>query len=654
MRWIARLALGVLFLSLAAWPALGQIVTATPASRFSPAVPLSAANSSRSAEAEQIKGWYRDYLGRDVGADLAAWVELLRGGMSATDVQASILGSDEFFYQKGRDPQAFVRETLQAVTWSEPTPSEIQRWTDRLNQLRGDHFTLAREILLANTQSQSVGSQVPEIVGRLASAARLAVDTIDFEIGGTPQGRQANLQAQSLLTATNQLQRTVSIPSYRADDALLPLSSAERAYQALQTTLSNPPGTAPSAAGIVRRLGTMLTDVRSAIRPVTVPTYPAPPIGPSGGYSTQQLLDQVTAARRATESLIQTLTSQAYQNYSYSVVLRDLDTLASRFTGLDQALRTGTSRERIGWELQSISDIADRIRGQLLAGRPPYSVRLYWQSIESSIAQMRETMGGVSSGSATVLRPTQLHDSLVPLLDLAASQIDMFLAGISPLVFGIADVPSVQRDARSLKNRILTMRQQAGAGEPVGVLRQTLTPMVSDYQNAFDRWNRIVTSYRLINPARLSPVGETLNRVEQLINDAAAAADFGSTGSAPTGSTRLGQNLGLLGSEVNDARRVLTVFAGYREQQSIDLYFEQLSGYVQSINDALSRATTVDARRLAVAMQGVIGRLQAEVDSLNQRAAAGGTREQRDYSVDLRNRVSRIGRLVDEIEAELY
>jgi len=225
----------------------------------------------------------------------------------------------------------------------------------------------------------------------------------------------------------------------------------------------------------------------------------------------------------------------------------------------------------------------------------------------------------------------------------------MFLAGINPLVFSIADVPSVQRDARNLKSRVFTMRQQAVAGEPASALKQTLGMMVGDYQDAYERWNRIVASYRLINPAKLSPIGETLNRVEQMINDALASGDL-----TPTGPTRVTQNLSLLSSEVTDARSTLSLFAGYREQQSIDLYLEQLAGYVQSIGDSLSRSTTVDARRLAVAMQGVIGRMQVEIDSLNQRTAAAGTRDQQNYASDLRTRAYRIGKLVDDIEADLY
>ena len=639
-------------------------ITAQPARTFnpSPATGYSYTSSApsllQSPEANTIRGWYRDYLGRDVGQDVPALANMLRGGMSPTDLQATILGSDEFYWQNGRDPQSFVRQILQAVTWSEPSYSEVQRWTDRLNQLRGDRFAVAREILLASNQGQSPTSQLNELVGRLSSAARLAVDTIDFEIGGTPQGTQARLKAQALLSAIDQLQQTASIGSARPNDVATALNSADRAYQALQLTLSNPPGTAPSAAGVVRRIGTMLGDARTASGVGVgsgVPGYFPPgstlPSTPPvvSGYDARLLLDQVAAARRATESLIQTLTSQSYQDYTYNVVLRDLDTLASRLASLEPQIRSGTSQERIVWEVQSIADSAERVRLQFGTNRLPYSARLYWQSVESSVAQIRDTVGAVGlASSTTLLRPTALHENLLPLLDQAASQIDVFIAGTTPLVY-VPDVPSVQADSRSLRNRVLLLRQQAGSGQPTPVMKQTLSGMVGDYQAAFDRWNRVVAANRVFNPARLSPVGETLNRVEQLINQALASGDL-----SPTGPTRVAQDLAQLGVEVSDARRGLTTLAGYREQQSIDLYLEQLSGYVQQLNDAISRPTTLDARRLAVGMQGVLGRMQVDVDSLNQRVASNLTPTVRQQAGDLQLRVSRMGRLVDDVEAQLY
>jgi hypothetical protein len=131
-----------------------------------------------------------------------------------------------------------------------------------------------------------------------------------------------------------------------------------------------------------------------------------------------------------------------------------------------------------------------------------------------------------------------------------------------------------------------------------------------------------------------------------MINDALSSGDL-----STSGPTRVGQLLASLSSDVAESRRSLTAFAGYREQQSLDLYLQQLEGYVQSINDALGRGTSVDAKRLAVGMQGVVGRMQSEIVGLIQRAT---TVDLRQRASDLRTRADRIGRLVDDIESQLY
>lgn len=605
----------------------------------------------QSPEANSIRGWYRDYLGRDVGSDLTALSNLLRGGMSTTDLQATILGSDEFYSQKGRDPQTFVRETLQAVTWSEPSYADVQRWTARLAQLRNDRFALAREILLDSQSPQGETQAWREVTARLPAAARLAIDTIQFEIAGTPQGRQANLQAVALLDAVNRLDQLPS--NARAADVLSALDGADRSLTALSTTLSNPPGAAPSAASVARRIGTMLTETRTVLSPTGStprPTSALPADVPKSDVSPSspdawswKLADQISSARRAAESLIQVLTSQAYQDYTYNTVLRDLDTLASRLANLESLARSSASRERLALEVQSLGDSAQRIETQLGGGRLPYTARLYWQSLQSSLAQLRETTG--AAGGSTVLRPTAWHESLLPMLDQAAAQIEVFLAGTSPLIYQVAEVPSVQADARSLKSRVMLLREQAGNGQPAAVLKQTLAGMVGDYQSAFDRWNRIVAANRLQNPARLSPVGETLNRVERIINEALG------TGGTPGTTSAVGAQLAQLTGEVTEARRSLTAFAGYREQQSMDLYLEQLAGYIQQLNDATARQSPGDARRLAVGMQSVVGHLQTDFEALTRQATASLVVSQ---VSELRSRVQRIGQLVDQIEAALY
>jgi hypothetical protein len=328
-----------------------------------------------------------------------------------------------------------------------------------------------------------------------------------------------------------------------------------------------------------------------------------------------------------------------------------LDTLASRLASLDPLVRTSATPDRVALEVQSLNDSLERIRGKLGTGRLPYAARLYWQSLDSSLALLRDSVGVAApiGGSTTLLRPSALHENLLPLLDQAAAQIDIFLTGISPLVYSVPDVPSIQADVRSLKYRILYMRQQAGGGQPASVLKQSLAGMIVDYQDAFNRWNQDVATRAVATPARLSWVGETLNRVEQLINQALLSGDL-----LPQGPTRVSQDLAMLTSEVNDARRGITSLAGYREQQSINLYLEQLSSYVQQLNDTIIRPSSLDARRLAVGMQGVVGRMQTDAMSLSQQAAAAYAPTIQQQANDLQLRISRIGRLVDDVESQLY
>src|SRR3954471_4522923 len=120
MRWIA-VGMVLLVAGVSSSPAVWGQITAQPARPFNPAPPYSQgygptnygptaygsanygttsylppamlSSQSISPEANTIRGWYRDYLGRDVGQDLSALVNLMRGGMSSTDLQATILGS---------------------------------------------------------------------------------------------------------------------------------------------------------------------------------------------------------------------------------------------------------------------------------------------------------------------------------------------------------------------------------------------------------------------------------------------------------------------------------------------------------------------------------------------------------------------------------
>ncbi len=669
-----RTALLAAALALLATPLLAQ-TTFIPSTPAQPTL-VSTTLASASRDEQQVRQWYRDYLGREPGPELKAWVELLRGGMSPLDVQATILGSDEFYNQKGRDPQAFLIETLQSITWNEPTISELRRWTDRLNVLRGDRFAVAREMLIAGGQSPGSsaggigsvsGPQLADLSTRLASASKLLVDTIDLEIGGTLQGRQANLKAQAVWDAAEQFRRTVAVSGYRPTDATLALQSVDRSLTALQSTLNNPAGTAPGASGIARRITALADEAELALRPAGTSPRPGTSlpgtslpgtslpgtIGGSLGGDSDKLLAQAQAASRAVESIIQSLTSTAYNNYSASVTLRDLDTLAAALSQLQTSIQSGSSRQRLEWEVQALAEQAVRIAPQLQSRQMPAFIRLFWSSVESNLEQMGDTLGITGDGS-TVLRPTPAEPEILPLVDQALSRTDVFLTGTQPLVFGVPEVPRVQRDVRNLKSRLLQLRQEAQQGEPASRQLETLGTMVIDYQNAYNRWGQIVTQYKLQNPPRLSPIGESLNEVERLLKLAVNFEDLTPT-TGSVGASRVAQLLQTIDGQVQQYRGLLPAFVNYPEHKGILLYCDQIQDYLATLSTLQQNPTSgPDAlRRQAAGLSRVVGLLAAQTDSLDARARALGARAPREAAT-LRSLSQSLTQLTDDLENQLH
>jgi hypothetical protein len=617
-----------------------------------------------SRDEEQIRQWYRDYLGREVGPELKAWAELLRGGMSPLDVQATILGSDEFYNEKGRSAANFIIETLQSITWEEPTSTEVRRWTDRLRALRGDRFQLAREILLAHEDDVGINGPAAanwsDIARRLSAAARLLADTIDFEIGGTTQGRQANLKAQALSDAAEAFERYADGASSQATittQARQTIASARRSLTSLQATLSNPAGTAPSATSVARKLGNLLDEAELAIDDRT--GLPGVPTRPGSPAASRDLVAQADAASRAVESIIQALTGTAYQSYSSSVVLRDLDSLAARLDQLGATLAGAGSQERLTWEVEALVALAERIEPRLLAGQPPPFTRLYWSSVTSSLAQLSESLGVVSRDAAPrdptdVLRPMPTEPHVVPLVDQAIARADVFLTGTQPLVFGVPEVPRVQRDVRGLKTRLLTLRQEAQNGEPAARQLVTLRSMVASYQAAFTSWNQIISRYKLQSPPRLSPIGETLNEVERLLEEAAGGEELTpATGSVS--SSRVARLLITLDQDLRAFRETLPLFVNYPEHRALVTYCDQLEGYFGTLGELQQNpAAAPDAmRRQAAAMQRTVELLVVTAENAQQRAQAAGGRAA-EAGAKLVAQARRLASLAGDLESQLH
>lgn len=667
MRRIAMVAavfFTALFFCSIATEVLAQVVPAFNQSPLAqPIYAQPAVQPQRSAEAEQVRMWYRDYLGREPGPELTAWVELLRGGMSPLDLQATILGSDEFFNAKGRDPQTFVLETLQAVTWQQPTTNDLRRWTDRLTQLRGDRFALVREILMTNTTNQPsvAAGTIVDLSTRLVSAVRLLGDTAAFELSGTLQGQQVALRTQATLDAAESFRRTVAQRNYRPESLQQELLNVERSFDAVQMSLSNPPGTAPSTASIARRVSTLLSDTRASLRLPTDPIYgeyPQPGTPGTGAIEMQRILAQLDSISRGTQSIIQLYQTRGNMDYTYNTTLRDLDTFAGQLDNFRLSVQRTSSPQRLQWEFQQLNDQAARIRPQLLQGTPPTFTRLYWQSVESGLLQLSDTLarstGGIGSNPTGPINPGPVYrpnQELLIAIDQAMAQSDAFLAGLTPFVFGIPEVPRLQRDIRTLKGRLAELRQSAMQGNSQFDSAEQIRLMKLDFDTAYTRWSTIVEGYKLINYTKLSPVGRSIDQIDLLLSQDKTYIDV----ARPVYGSRAESLILAIGQDTAAMQTSLQALGNYAESRTISQSLGQLDGYTRTLtNLQRDRLRTYDEQRRTVAlMQRIVQNVDANMLRLEDRALALRDRDGQLRAADLRRYTERLTGALNDLEREV-
>jgi hypothetical protein len=100
--------------------------------------------------ADLIDSWFRQYLGRSVDpGGLSSRLALLRRGADPGDIEADIIGSDEYWRRHGGNVVGFVRGLYADVLGREPNRAEVRNWQDRFAVNRGNRSAVAREFLQA-------------------------------------------------------------------------------------------------------------------------------------------------------------------------------------------------------------------------------------------------------------------------------------------------------------------------------------------------------------------------------------------------------------------------------------------------------------------------------------------------------------------------
>jgi hypothetical protein len=178
--------------------------------------------------------------------------------------------------------------------------------------------------------------------------------------------------------------------------------------------------------------------------------------------------------------------------------------------------------------------------------------------------------------------------------------------------------------------------------------------MVASYQAAFTSWNQIISRYKLQSPPRLSPIGETLNEVERLLEEAAGGEELTpATGSVS--SSRVARLLITLDQDLRAFRETLPLFVNYPEHRALVTYCDQLEGYFGTLGELQQNpAAAPDAmRRQAAAMQRTVELLVVTAENAQQRAQAAGGRAA-EAGAKLVAQARRLASLAGDLESQLH
>ena len=126
-----------------------------------------------------VSGWYRSYLGRapDAGG-LATYVAALGSGTTDEQVQATLLGSPEFYITKGAStPGGFITALYQALLNRTPAVGEVSFWQGVMAGGASDTQVAADILASQEYRNDLVSSYYSEFLGRPVDAGGLATYT---------------------------------------------------------------------------------------------------------------------------------------------------------------------------------------------------------------------------------------------------------------------------------------------------------------------------------------------------------------------------------------------------------------------------------------------------------------------------------------------
>jgi hypothetical protein len=104
--------------------------------------------TSAASPYDQVTGWYQNYLNRTpTQQELYTWNNHLNRGQPATDIQAYLLGSSEYFDRYQNDPNLYMYGVYRSLYNNEPSPQQMQILRQQYEQVNGIRSQFVQQMM---------------------------------------------------------------------------------------------------------------------------------------------------------------------------------------------------------------------------------------------------------------------------------------------------------------------------------------------------------------------------------------------------------------------------------------------------------------------------------------------------------------------------
>jgi hypothetical protein len=140
-----------------------------------------------------VQSWYMTFLHRSPTlAEIAFWIGQLAGPQTDEDVEAGILGSDEYYNARGGGTNAgFIAALYQDVLGRSPTPAEQAQWDAQFGNGATRNQVALAILKSAEARTRLIGSWFQAYLGRAPTDVELNFYLRRFAAGDTDEQIQA-------------------------------------------------------------------------------------------------------------------------------------------------------------------------------------------------------------------------------------------------------------------------------------------------------------------------------------------------------------------------------------------------------------------------------------------------------------------------------